>query len=109
MFLKIFGQPQTYSQSLLGSGQQNYTQINQLNNPLQPNNVMTSQLNNQLTNQISAPLNSQLTTPINDSLTNQNVGQLDAQMFTANSFQIQVCIYSIFSLTPMKEKHFEYI
>ncbi|XP_071174642.1 zinc finger protein 236-like isoform X2 [Mytilus edulis] len=91
---QIFGQPQTFSQSLLGTGQQNFAQLNQhINNQIQPQNVMTSQLNNQITNQMSTSMNNQFTTPLNDSMvtsiTSQHGGQLEGTIFNPNSFQIQ--------------------
>lgn len=85
---KIFGQQQTFTQSLLGSGQQNFSQLNsQMHAQSSDNNDINAASNNQLTNENQF-------NPLNNQVNSQVATQLNTQIggFNQNQFSMQVII-----------------
>ena len=87
---QLFGQQQTFTQSLLGSGQQNFSQINsQLNAQASDTNDMNAESSNQLN---SGNQYNTLTNQVNS----QVAAQLNTQIggFNQNQFSMQVTLAS---------------
>lgn len=88
-FFQIFGQQQTFTQSLLGSGQQNFSQLNsQMHAQASDSNDINAASSNQLTN-------GNQFNPLNNQVTSQVATQLNTQIggFNQNQFSMQVIIY----------------
>lgn len=89
ILFQIFGQQQTFTQSLLGSGQQNFSQLNsQMHAQASDSNDINAASSNQLTN-------GNQFNPLNNQVTSQVATQLNTQIggFNQNQFSMQVIIY----------------
>lgn len=87
---QLFGQQQTFTQSLLGSGQQNFSQINsQLNAQASDTNDMNAESSNQLNNgnqynTLTNQVNSQVAAQLNTQIGGFNQNQFSMQVTSAS-------------------------